>query len=81
MYSCILAATTTSAAAAAATACTGCAVHSEYSVHDLAFVTAIVLWATELCKKVQQYHAAWLLSTYVNGVQGADDVATAVVAL
>ena len=52
-----------------------------YSVHDSAFVTAIVHWATALCSKVRQHHAAWLVSTYVNGGQGADDVAAAVVAL
>ena len=52
-----------------------------FSVHDSAFVTTIVHWATALCSKVRQHHAAWLVSAYVNGVQGADDIATAVVAL
>ena len=51
-----------------------------FSVHDSAFVTTIVHWATALCSKVRQHHAAWLVSAYVSGGHGADSVA-AVVAL
>ena len=52
-----------------------------YSARNSALVTAIMLWVTELWSKVRQHHGAWLVSAYVNGGQGADDVAAAVVAL
>ena len=81
MYFCLVAPAATSATAAAASARAGCAVPKVYLVHVSAFVIAIVHWATELCGKVRQHHATWLVCTYVNGMQCADDVTSAVVAL